>query len=55
MFTSFNEFATWFKLRFLGSQGGLALVGVMSWGLARACEIASCTNVLVFSCAVVHA
>ena len=55
MFSSFDEFGTWFKLRFWVLWGGLALVGVLTSGIARACKIASCTNLLVFSCAIVHA
>ena len=53
MLTSFHELDTWFKLRFLGSLGGLALEVVLSWGLARACEIPSCSNLLVSYCTIV--
>ena len=29
-------------------------MGVLSWCLARACEMASCINLLIYSCAVFH-
>ena len=36
-FASFNVFDTQFEVKVLGSLGKLALVGVLSWSLARAC------------------
>ena len=52
---SFEEFYSQFDLKFLDSQGGLASVGVLSWSLVRACEIAFSINLPVFSCIAVHA
>ena len=53
-FVSFDEFDTQFDVKVLGPLGEIAPVGVLSWGLARACEIVSCVNLLVFCCAIVH-
>ena len=53
-FASFSEFGIQFEVKALCSLGELALVSVLSWGLARACEIAPCTNLLVFPFAIVH-
>ena len=53
-YASCDECDAQFDVKVLGSLGELTPVGVLSWGLARACEIASCINLLVFSSAVVH-
>ena len=53
-FASFDEFDSWFDLKVLGSLGELTPAGVMSWRLARACDIVSCSNLLVFYFAIVH-
>ena len=52
---SFSKFDAWFNLKVLGFLGKLTPVGVLSWGLARVCEIAFYINLLVFSGVILHA